>query len=183
VSGPEPESISFSSSPDASDWASAYLLIIRERWIWRKLCVTVLLIWLFYFLLLVGIDVLDYGWKPRVLVANLMPSAKWAALVSALLILITVLLTPRRVRKVVEDARRLAPETHFEADSVGLKTRNAISTSSLVWSQFDRWLDNSRVLVLIIARNSFFIIRKSELEPGVCDKLRALLVAAEVPTR
>ncbi|WP_421847566.1 YcxB family protein [Novosphingobium sp.] len=175
--------IRFTSSPDNKDWTSAYFLIIRDRWIWRRLCITFLVLWLFYFALVLGIDVMDYGWHPDHLAAKLIAASGWAGLVAAALILVTVLLTPRRVRKVVEDSARLAPETQFEASGLGLHTSNAVSTTTLVWPQFQRRLENSRVIILMVTRGSFFIIRKSELEPGVCEKLRALLVAAEVPTR
>ncbi len=183
MSGSVNPRLSFTTSPEEKDWVSAYWLTIRNRWLWRRLCVALMLVWAVYFALVAGIDTSNFGWHPEWALGWLLTSAQYSLVVSAIVILTTIALTPRRVRKFVLDSKRLAQETHFEANDVGIESRNAISTSSLTWPQFERWLENRHVLVLMVTRSSFFIIRKSDLGPSVSEKFRSLLVAANVPNR
>jgi hypothetical protein len=179
----ENRKVSFSTLPDEKDWISAYWLTVRHRWLWQRISITFLLIWAAYFALVAGVDILDFGWHPELATSWLWASALYSITVAPVLVLITMALTPRRVRKAVKDTRRLAPELNFEADNSGIQCRNAISTSALAWPQFERWLENRRVIVLMITRSNFFIIRKCDLGPGIETSLRSHLIAANVPNR
>lgn len=55
--------------------------------------------------------------------------------------------------------------------------------NSLQWSQFERWLENGRVMVLIITQNSYYTISKAGLNIQAQEALREQLIAANVPNR
>ncbi|MDF8334092.1 YcxB family protein [Novosphingobium cyanobacteriorum] len=177
------QSVTFTTYPDFKDWLSAYWLTVRHRWLWKRICIAFVFVWTAYFALVAGIDIANAGWHPQWLASWLRMSAVYSLTVSAVLILITIAATPRRVRKAVEDTKRLAPQTDYEADQSGIRSRNAISTSSVNWSQFERWLENGQVFVLMLTRANYFIVRKADLDSSTLESLRSLLVAANVPSR
>lgn len=171
----------FNTTPDAADWTSGYWLTIRHRWLWRRLLCGILLIWVCYCALLIGLDTLDNGWLPERAAWQLANAADYTLVLVPLLILVTLVLTPSRIRNQVRDAERLAPVITFEFDTDGLRTKNAISSTEMAWAQFERWLENDKVIVLMITRQSMFFIRKSELDPAVLTEFRAQLAVARVP--
>jgi hypothetical protein len=181
VSGPPATPGSFTTTPDAKDWLSAYWLVTRRRWLWKRLAIAIFLIWAIYSGLLIGIDTLDFGWRPEWAATTFLDAIWYTLIVVIALVGITMLLTPRRVGKHVIDTKRLAPETFFEFDTHGVRTRNGVSTSTLTWPQFERCLENSRVLLLMVTRQSMFIIRKSEVDQHTMAALRAQITAAAVP--
>ena len=49
--------------PDDKDWVSANWLVVRNRWLWRRLIATIAGLALFYAVLPVAGDLADWGWS------------------------------------------------------------------------------------------------------------------------
>lgn len=149
-----------------------------------KLIRAFVLLWLGYFTLLVGFDTLQTGWPISIAAGmEILPSLTYSTIVAAIVIVLTIALSPRRIRQAVRDTKRLAPELDFEIDETGLRCQTAIGMNSLQWSQLERWLENSRVMVLIITQNSYYTISKTTLDIATQEALRERLIASNVPNR
>ncbi len=169
-------------APDDRDWVSANWLVVRNRWLWRRLVATIAGLALFYAALLVAGDLADWGWSTEWALYRLLEGLAFSLLVTLVVLAMTRVLLPRRVRKARADVVRIAPETHFEFDTEGFRTRTAAGTTALAWTQLRRWLESARVIAIMITDRQMIIVPKAA-DPAMTDALRAALVAAGVPRR
>lgn len=177
------ESHAFTIVSDEKDWLSASWLLTRHRWLWKRLIIVSCVIWLFYVGVFAVPDWMDFGWQP----ARMLHDLQWGTGAALGLILLCIglscALVPFRVRKLFRASAKLSQKTRFEIDAKGLRSSNENATTSLAWLQFERWLENDRVLLLVVMTRSYFILPKSQIAPNIIDALRSALIAARVPHR
>ncbi|WP_206241023.1 YcxB family protein [Novosphingobium terrae] len=177
------DSHSFTIVSDEKDWLSASWLLTRHRWLWKRLIVVSGSIWLLYCGLEVLPDGLQYGWHRAWILHGLLWGTGITLAVIAIGVALACGLLPFRVRKLFRDASKLAQSTQFTFDAKGLRTANQHATTTLDWLQFERWLENDRILLLIVMQRSYYAISKSQVAPHIIDALRSALIAARVPHR
>lgn len=177
------DSHSFTIVSDEKDWLSASWLLTRHRWLWKRLIVVSALIWLFYCGLEVVPDALQFGWHPAWVMHGLLWGTGFALGVIAIGVALACGLLPSRVRRLFRAAAKLAQTTQFTFDAKGLQTANAHATTNLDWLQFERWLENDRILLLVLMPRNYYAISKSQVAPHIIDALRSALIAARVPHR
>ena len=183
MSDTQADSRSFTIVSDEKDWMSASWLLTRDRWLWKRLLIVSMLIWVVYVALMIVPDVLQYGWHSSWILTQLMWASEIALAVIVLGAALACALMPFRVRKLFRATARLSQTTQLSFDTQGIRSVNEHTSTSLQWPQFERWLENDRVLLLIVMQRSYFILPKSQIAPDTIDALRSALIAARVPTR
>lgn len=180
MNGASGEPLRFRIEPTEQDWIAANWLILRHRWLWRRLVLSFGAVWLFYGALIVGLNTREYGWSTEWALRNLADAAVYAAVAGAILIGLSIGLLPRRVSKQLADLRRLSAGADVEVSTEGVRFNTGIATADLAWNQFKRWHENARVLALAITERELLLLPKSQVDPGEIDAVRSHLIAANV---
>ncbi len=180
MSGTSTAPLHFRVEPAEKDWVSANRLMLRHRWLWRRLVLSFLTIWLVYSAILIAVPTIEYGWHTRWALYHLSQAGVYAVIVVAVLIPLVLALLPRRVRKQLAETRRLSSGADVEFDEHRVRFATGIADVRLAWAQFKRWHENADVLVLAITDREALLLPKSQLDPSLIDAVRAHLVAAQV---
>ena len=168
------------------DFLAANWLMLRHRWLWRGVLRFILIVWPIYFL----IDVLG-GNYVDILAALTASHLVWAAL-STLLTTVGVLIAgliywrwqmPRLARKRYAQMHLEGMETRYSFDADSFNGADPRGTCHFAWTDFVRWIENERLLLIFPTDGNFVAIPKSQIAPETLDALRAALIAANVPTR
>lgn len=166
--------------PEEKDWIAANWLIVRHRWLWWRLVLAFLVIWLFYGALIVGFSTLDYGWNSYWALRNFATSAAYAAIVMAIVVALTLVLLPRRVRKRMVDFQRLTDGMEITCTPDHVSSKSDVGQVTLGWGQLKRWHENDKVLALMITDNEMLVLPKSQVAPEVLADVRRYLAAANL---
>jgi hypothetical protein len=183
MSEPQADSHSFTIVSDEKDWLSASWLLTRHQWLWKRLLIVCGLIWVLFVAAYTVPDGLQYGWHRAWLWAGLIWGSKVALGAIPFYAALACILMHFRVRKLFRATTKLARSTRFEFDAQGIRSANAHATTNLDWLLFERWLENDRILLLVLMPRSYSIIPKSQVAPHIIDALRSALIAARVPHR
>lgn len=183
MSATQADSFSLTIVGDEKDWLSASWLLTRDQWLWKRLLIVSALIWVVYAALMIVPAGLQYGWHPSWIEAGLVRGSACALGVILFGVALACGVMPSRVRKLFLASAKLARTTRFSFDALGISSVNEHTSTRLDWGQFERWLENDRILLLIVMQRSYFILPKSQIAPETLDALRAQLIAARVPHR
>ena len=168
---------------DTQDCISASWLLTRHRCLWKRLIITLAVVWLGYTALYVVPDAMNYGWHTDWVLSGASTAAAWTCLLAGVITACMTFKIHFHVRRLVKKLDKLAPTSDFSFDAEVFKSSNPVATTSLAWPKFELWLENERVLLLIVMERSYFILPKSQVPPETLDALRNHLIAAQVPNR
>lgn len=180
MSGAATEPLSFRVEPTEADSIAANWLVIRHRWLWRRLIVAFLALWLVYGGLIVAINTLEYGWSAEWAMRTMLETVAYAAIVAVILIGLVLFNVPRSVKKMRADLARLTNGSDIEVYADHIRFSNAVSSATLEWHQFKRWHEGSKVMALMITDREWLLFPKSQLDPSVIAEVRNHLIAAQV---
>ncbi len=168
---------------DERDWIAANWKLAKEKWLWRRVLLEILGLWSFLTLLFVALDTWTNGWHVGLVAERALLALVYALVAVATVVLVSLILLPKRVRKSLHDHRRLAPETRFAFDAEGFQMENVVGTSRLQWAQLAWWSEDRRMVMLVYSDTTMVVIAKSDLGEETLDQLRAALRSAKVPNK
>ncbi len=87
---------------------------------------------------------------------------------------------PRTVRKTYKQLGIFTIPTMYEFGEAGIHISSSISTSNLDWPHIHSWIENDKVLLLLITHANFFCISKSQTDDDVINALKKALVNGSV---
>ena len=101
----------------------------------------------------------------------------------ALWALLRLVVIPLKVRRVFRQQRNMQVPTTHEADEDGLASANEVGTSRYRWSDFTKWKENERLIVLYLSDIMMIVLpKRSFASPAALGEFTAL-VAAHVRKR
>ena len=173
----------FTLSLSQDEFVSAYWFYTRWLWLWRRMTLAFALVTLIYTGLMIAIDGFTGELHSGDLLSYFASGAIYALIVSAALILITLVTLPRRLKRIYGDLRVAGRETRFEFDTAGLRTENSDGTSKLDWNRFKHSIENDRFVMFVLSRWSFIIIPKAQVDGAILAELRKAAAAGGVNNR
>jgi hypothetical protein len=168
---------------DEKNFIAANWLVLRKRFLWKRAAILFAGIWLLYLVVFVLDDFRLYGWQPQWVPQRMIDSVIWGSGVFAILCVIMLIILPIKIRRIIKEAKRLAPVIRFEIGDQELRAENAISSSTVSWLMFKEWFENHTILVVALTRRERFIFPKSVVDDEKIAKIRSHLIAANVPNR
>lgn len=162
------------------DWIAANWLMIRHRWLWRRLIFAFVLLWLIYGGLMVAINTWSSGWSFDAALLMVASTLGVSALVTLILIGMALINVPRQVRKMRADVARLSTGADIEIHPDRIRFANGVSSATLGWEQFKRWHENTRIMALMITEREFLVLPKNQVDADVIAQVRDHLIVAKV---
>jgi hypothetical protein len=92
------------------------------------------------------------------------------------------LLLPRRARRIFRQTASLGKPYHYRWSEQGIDYRSEGDNGHRAWVDFYRWCDSTKVLLLMLNEQLFYIIPRRALTAAQAEDLRAT-VAAHGPPR
>ncbi|HVR89616.1 MAG TPA: YcxB family protein [Novosphingobium sp.] len=173
----------FTITLNRSEYVAAYWFYLRKRWLWRRMILSYSALVLVYAGLLVALESWDWGFYPTRLPVHLRDGALYSLVIAVVIIGISMVNLPRRVGRLFTQLRIDDRETRFEYDATGLRTANRDVTTNYAWNRFQSWIENDRLILLVMGDMTFVAVPKPQIFTSAVDQFRTAIIAAGIPQR
>jgi hypothetical protein len=170
----------FSIRLDRRTYVSAYWLYLRDRWLWRRLATAYAIIVAIYAALLIALEAWGWGFYFSRVPHHLAEAAIYSAIVTAAVILISLIAIPRTIGRLFNQLRIDNRETTFEFDPQGMCSSNSEATATYSWDRFARRIENKMFVLLLLAEGVFIVIPKASIDVDTLTALMATLEASGI---
>jgi len=159
------------------DYKAANWLLVRRKWLWRRLIIRFFIIGLFYSL--IGIF-LNHPSSYQNAAHTIIVGYVFALAVLCIGIVSNLFYIPLRTRLLFEESGTLHLARHIQFSDETISFKNEREQSELTWRFILKWTEDEKTLVLWRTSQSFLGIPKSQVSIETLNSLRQILINAGV---
>ena len=165
------------------DCLAANWLHNRRHWLWRKLTKYWLGVAVLYTALIAVITALDKTFELSDIPQQALYGLGGATLVLVLLLGISFVTLPRRVRRLYSQSGLIGLDVAFQFDDLCLQSFHPETSTSFAWSRFLHRGENDQFVLLYLTEHSFHILPKRQIQQETLESLQQTIRAASIPLR
>ncbi|MCJ2186215.1 YcxB family protein [Novosphingobium beihaiensis] len=157
--------------------------MLKRRWLWRGAVKYILIVGAAYSVLGVSTRFINDGASITGAIAEIITGLVLATAVFAAIWLYWLWCIPRSARNTWKQLHLDGLPTFYVFDDEGIRISNDRGSSIYEWPMICSWIENEHLMMLFRTKLMFHAIPKSQVSSEEIAKLRAALIAAEIPEK